>query len=126
VVKQFPILGPASVEAARVAIAVNMIAPERFAEFHNSMYGLKGRVTAETARGIAASLGIDRELLTQTEKGAGVGAEIAVNADLARKIGITGTPSFVIGESVLAGSIGLDRLREAVTKAETADSVHRR
>jgi protein-disulfide isomerase len=121
VVKQFPILGLDSVEAARVAIAVNMIAPERFAEFHSRMYELKGRVTAERAKEVAVGLGIETTSIAQPEGNTAISAEIARNMDLAKRMGITGTPSFVSADSVLAGSVGLKRLRDLVTKVEATE-----
>jgi protein-disulfide isomerase len=118
VVKQFPILGPDSVEAARVAIAVNRLAPEKFAEFHNRMYGLKGRATGQRAKEIAVGLGINMTSIEEVETTPDISREIGRTMELARMIGITGTPSFVMADTVLAGAVGLDRLRDVVAKLE--------
>ena len=54
VLKQFPVLGPGSVEAAKVAVAVQMTAPEKYADFHDAMLGEPGQVNGAKALAVAA------------------------------------------------------------------------
>jgi protein-disulfide isomerase len=118
VLKQLPLLGPASVAAARVGIAVNLIAPEKYLQFHERIYGLNGTINSERAKESAIGIGIDGAALEDAIRSPAVEAEIGRNTELAKKVGITGTPSYVFREFVLAGAVGVDRLRETITRLE--------
>ncbi|MEY2883179.1 MAG: hypothetical protein RL490_903, partial [Pseudomonadota bacterium] len=44
-------------------------------------------------------------------------AEIKKNLELGRALGLTGTPSYVVGNQILSGAVGYDKLKEAVAEA---------
>ena len=52
VLKEMPILGPGSVEAARVAIAVNLTAPDRYLDFHRELLGGNGQADERRAMAV--------------------------------------------------------------------------
>ncbi|ODN69728.1 Disulfide bond formation protein D precursor [Methylobrevis pamukkalensis] len=60
VLKEFPILGNGSVEAARVAVAVNLIAPEKYGAFHDALLGGRGEANTARALDVAEEVGLDR------------------------------------------------------------------
>lgn len=122
VMKEFPVLGEGSVEAARVSIAVSELAPEKFEEFHIQLLLGPGQANAAKAIRVATSLGIDGSQLeeaTKTDRAAQTIQEVYMLADA---LGLTGTPSYVVGDQVLFGAVGEDQLRASVAKARDKKS----
>lgn len=122
VLKEFPVLGEGSVEAARVSIAVSELAPEKFEEFHLQLLLGPGQANAAKAMRVASSLGIDvakLEAATETERAAETIQEVYMLADA---LGLTGTPSYVVGDQVLFGAVGEDQLRDSIKKARDQKS----
>jgi protein-disulfide isomerase len=120
VLKQFPVLGPGSVEAAKVAVAVQMTAPERYSDFHDAMLEEPGQVDGAKALAVAQSLGFDPEVLTAKRDSEEVKAAIAESYDLANKLNLTGTPSFVTHQEVIVGAVGYDALKTKIDALASA------
>src|SRR5882724_376287 len=120
VLKEFPVLGPGSVEAARVAVAVHMQdkGGTKYREFHQKL--LSGRGQADKARAIAVAkeVGLDVARIERDMKSEEVTSAINENMKLAEALGINGTPSYVIGRSpngdVVVGAVGLDSLGKKI------------
>lgn len=117
VMKQFPVLGDGSVEAAQVGIAVHMIAPDKYFEFHDAMLAEHGQVNGARALAVAEEVGLDRAKLQDAMKTAEVKATIGEVYDLAAKLQLSGTPSYVTAKEVIVGAIGYDSLKEKIGKA---------
>lgn len=117
VMKQFPVLGDGSVEAAQVGIAVHMIAPDKYFEFHDAMLGERGQVNGERALAVAEEVGLDRAKIQDAMKAAEVKATIGEVYDLAAKLQLSGTPSYVTAKEVIVGAIGYDSLKEKIGQA---------
>jgi protein-disulfide isomerase len=119
VLKEFPVLGPASVEAAQVATAVRMQdrAGKKYLEFHQKL--LTGRGQVDRARAIAAAkeVGLDMARLEKDMASDEVRASLAERMELAEKLGLNGTPSYVIGPDVVIGAVGAAALKEKVEAA---------
>ena len=113
VLKQFPVLGPGSVEAAKVAVAVHMIAPDKYADFHDALLGEPGQVERRQGAGRRrrASASIAPMLQGQARFGRGASQTIAESYDLAGKLNLTGTPSYVTRKEVIVGAVGYDALK---------------
>ncbi len=114
VLKEFPILGPDSMAAHKVADAVRIIAPEKYPEFHRQLLVGQERATEATAISVAAELGLDEAQIrkTMTEK---PNDDIVRQAyQLANAIGITGTPTYVVGDEAVFGAVGLDQIEDKV------------
>jgi protein-disulfide isomerase len=120
VLKEFPVLGDGSVEAARVAIALHMIAPDKYAAFHDELLGEPGQVNGERALAVAADLGLDTEALKAKMGSDEVKATIAEVYDLAGKLNLTGTPSYVTHKEVVVGAVGYDALKAKLEEARAA------
>jgi len=120
VLKQFPVLGPGSVEAAKVAVAFQMTAPERYADFHDAMLSEPGQVDGAKALAVAASLGLDPEALKAKLDSDEAKKTIAESYALAGKLNLTGTPSFVTHKEVIVGAVGYDALRAKIEALSTA------
>lgn len=115
VVKEIPILGPASVTAARAALAAH--AQGRFAAFHDRLMRLRGEPDEAAVLQLAAETGLDPARLRRDMESAEITRRLAVNLELAQALGIQGTPAYVIGETLLPGAVPLEQLREAVDLA---------
>jgi len=119
VLKEFPVLGPASVEAAQVAVAVRMQDPEgkKYLAFHQTLLG--GRGQADKARALAAAkeAGLDMARIEKDMNSPEVRATIEENYGLAKSMGLNGTPSYVIGKEVVVGAVGHDALKEKISIA---------
>ena len=120
VLKQFPVLGPGSVEAAKVAVALQMTAPEKYADFHDAMLSEPGQVDGAKALAVAASLGLDPEALKAKLDSDEAKKTIAESYALAGKLNLTGTPSFVTHKEVIVGAVGYDALKAKIEALSTA------
>jgi protein-disulfide isomerase len=114
VIRQLPILSPASAEAARMGLAAAR--QGRYAAFHHAMYAA-GRPDAASIAGAARAAGLDMARAQQDIADPALAAEIDQNVDFARKLGFQGTPSWVIGEEIHAGAVGGAVLAAAISKA---------
>jgi len=119
VLKEFPVLGEPSVEAAKVAVAVRMQDPtgQKYLEFHQKLLGGRGQADRARALAVAKEVGLDMDRLQRDMASPEVKATIDENLKLGDTIGITGTPTYVIGSEVVTGAVGLDELREKVKAA---------
>jgi protein-disulfide isomerase len=117
VLKEFPVLGPGSVEAARVAVAVRMQAPQKYLEFHTKLLGGRGHVDNARALAVAKEVGLDMTRLEKDMKSPEVQKTLQHDFKLAEALGLNGTPSYVIGDNVIVGAIGLKGLQEKINTA---------
>lgn len=106
VMKEFPILGPASVEASKAALAAKN--QGRYAEMHEALMTHQGPLNSTAIREIAGKVGLDVKRLEKDMESADVQAEIDANHRLGRALGIQGTPGFIVGETLIPGMIGRD------------------
>lgn len=116
VLKEFPVLGPGSVEAAQVAVAVRMQdkTGKKYLEFHQKLLGGRGQADKARALAVAKDIGLDVVRLEKDLASAEVKASLQENFKLAEALGLNGTPSYVIGDNVVVGAVGLDALKEKV------------
>ncbi len=123
VLKEFPILGPGSAAAARVAVAVRMQDPggQRYLAFHERLLGENGPAGEEKALAAARDEGLDMARLAQDMTSEEVGATLAESAKLASALGIKGTPGYVIGNSVVFGAVGATALRARIGAARSQE-----
>jgi len=119
VLKEWPILGPGSVDAAHVAIAVRMqdADGQKYLAFHRRLLGDPGPANKEKALAAAAAAGLDVPRLERDMASDEVRATIDENSGLARAIGINGTPGYVIGDTIVAGAVGLAGLQDQIASA---------
>jgi protein-disulfide isomerase len=120
VLKEFPILGPDSQKASVVSMAFHRLMPEKYGEFHNALLGGQGRATEAGAIKVALSLGADEAKLREGMKDPTIIEAFSKTYDLANKLAITGTPSYVIGNEVVFGALGQEVLAEKIAAAKAA------
>ncbi len=115
VLKDFPVLGPDSVEASRVGLAARkQLQGEKLFDFHLKVMESRGRVNGERAMAVAKDMGLDMARLQKDMEGAEVRGALQENMGLGDKLGLTGTPAFIIGEEIIAGAVGLAPLQQVV------------
>jgi protein-disulfide isomerase len=119
VLKEFPVLGEGSVEAARVAVAARMqdSTGKKYLEFHQKLLGGRGPADKMRALAVAKDVGFDMNRIEKDMGSDEVKKTIDENLKLADALGVNGTPSYVVGDEVVVGAVGLDALREKL-KAE--------
>ena len=121
ILKEFPILGQESDLASRYAIAVKQLAGgDSYKTVHDKLYEMRGAVTIESLNGLSQELGLDADAIVQRMNTEEVSAEIRKNRQLAEKMQIMGTPTFVIGPELLRGipSTGLAAAVEEIRAAQ--------
>jgi protein-disulfide isomerase len=119
VFKEFPILGPDSVLAARTALAVWKIAPAKYLPFHSALMESRGEMNEGRMREIAKKVGLDLEKLEAAKSDPEINATIERNHELARALQINGTPAFIVGGRLVPGAVDIATLRELVEAART-------
>jgi protein-disulfide isomerase len=119
VLKEFPVLGPGSVEAAQVAVAVRMQDPsgKKYLEFHQKLLGGRGQADRAHALAAAKEVGLDIARLEKDMAGDEIKATLEENMRVAEALGLNGTPSYVVGNEVVVGAVGLAALKEKVGSA---------
>jgi len=119
VLKEFPVLGPGSVEAAQVAVAVRMQDKDgkKYLEFHQKMLTSRGQADRARALAIAKEVGLDMGRLEKDMASDEAKETIDENLKMAEALGLNGTPSYVIGTDVVVGAVGLTALKEKVAAA---------
>ena len=112
VIKDFPILGPDSVEASRVALAVkNQLQGQKYFDFHVKLMATRGRINGAKALEVAKESGADVERVRKEMESAPVRAAIEDTVALGDRLGLTGTPAFILGDEVVFGAVGAAALK---------------
>lgn len=115
VLKDFPVLGPESLEASRVALAVKQqLKGERMFDYHVRLMESRGRVNGERAKAVAKEMGLDLARIDRDMEAAEVKTALQENVSLGDKLGLTGTPAYVVGDEIVSGAVGADPLRQAI------------
>jgi len=114
VYREWPILGPGSVFAAKAALAAR--AQGKYEAFHEAMMALRGRANEASTLKVARAVGLDTARLRKDMTAPRVAAHIATSMRLAKALGINGTPSFVVGNTLVPGAIGLAKMKALVAR----------
>ena len=120
VVKEFPILGEASLVSSKFAIAVkNIGGPEKYKVAHDILLALTAEPTEIYLRRIAKELELNPEELFEAMQSDLVAQEIDQTRELAQKLQISGTPTFILGDQFLRGFVPLEILSKAIQSERT-------
>jgi protein-disulfide isomerase len=119
VLKEFPVLGEPSTQAAQVAVAVRMQdkTGKKYLDFHQKLLGGRGDVDRARAIAVAREIGLDMARLEKDLAGDEVRATLEESFKLAEALGLNGTPSYVVGDDVVVGAVGVPALREKINQA---------
>jgi protein-disulfide isomerase len=116
--KEFPILAPSSIEAAKAALAANR--QGKYEAFHSALMKHEGRLDSDAIRQTAKDVGLDIKKLEADIGDPAIQAEIDANIALARELGIRGTPGFVVGDTLIPGAIEAEQFTDYFKAARTA------
>jgi protein-disulfide isomerase len=115
VVKEFPILGEQSVLASRFAIATRIVhGDDAYGAMNDALMVMRGDVTEASLMATANELGLDPGPIMEAMDDPLVAQTISYNRDLATRLSISGTPSFVFGDQLVRGYVPLDGMLQIV------------
>jgi protein-disulfide isomerase len=115
VFKEFPVLGPDSEVAARVALAAKQ--QGKYDAFHRAMMNTPGHIDSAAIYKVAASVGLDVDRVKQDMNSPDVEKELKANLDLGNALDLNGTPSFIVGNTIVPGAISADELKQLIADA---------
>lgn len=115
VMKEFPILGPDSVIAARAALAARK--QGKYAVFHEALMQAEGSLDEARILAVADEVGLDLDRLRGDMEAPEINATLRRNFELAEALGIRGTPAFVTRNDLVPGAVGADALKAMVNAA---------
>lgn len=118
VFKEFPILSDESEMASKAAMAA--ISQNKYMELHIALMASQGGLDEARIMRIAEDAGLDVDRLRQDMEDPGIDAAIERTQDLARTIGVEGTPAFIIGTQLVPGAVSKERLLEIVEQERTS------
>jgi protein-disulfide isomerase len=114
VLKEFPILGPDSLVAARAALAAH--AQGKYAAMHAALLDHRGNFDEAVVTRIASKAGLDAARLKQDMARPEIAAMIDRNKELAHALSLTGTPAFIVGDRVVPGAVDFETLKLLVAE----------
>ena len=115
--KEYPILVDESHEAAKAALAARE--QDKYVEFHAALMRSAGKLTPKRIDDIAANVGLDVKAMRKAMNSPEIEAALNTTRDLAKTVGISGTPTFLVGDEVLPGW-SEEHLMELVAKDENS------
>jgi protein-disulfide isomerase len=115
--KELPILGEASLVAARAALAARR--QGKYLELHGKLMSHRGRLSEDAVMAMASELGLDVKQLKADMARPEVGEAIQANLELARELGIRGTPTLFVGHTLVPGAVNEAQLQELLAAART-------
>jgi protein-disulfide isomerase len=122
VLKDWPILGPVSVVAARMALACKY--QDKYVQAHDALFGVSSRLTEPRIDALLKEAGIDLDRAKRDldAKGKAIDAILArINAQ-AEGLNFRGTPSFIIGKFRVPGVLTMDQFAQVIADARKAKS----
>ena len=121
ILKEFPILSQGSVEAARIAVQVSK-ANVDYWTFHQTLFTSPGKVDKASALKAASVLGLNPITLEMGMNTPDVSGVIEKSYKIADDLKITGTPTYIIGDEIIPGAVGIDQLRSRIANMRACGS----
>src|SRR6478672_1479223 len=120
VLKDWPILGPVSAVAARMALAAKY--QDKFVQAHDAMIGVSSKLTEPRIRELLAGAGIDIDQLDRdlSANARAIDAILARNNDQAEAFGFRGTPAFIVGKFRVPGALSMAEFERVIADARKA------
>jgi protein-disulfide isomerase len=122
ILKEFPILSQGSVDAAKVAVVVARDKSIDYWKFHQALFTSRGQVTKDSALDAARAVGLNPVEVGLAMESSDVDAVIEKSFEIAQGLNVSGTPTYIIGDEVIPGAIGLDALRERIANMRACGS----
>jgi protein-disulfide isomerase len=122
IVKEFPILGPDSVTAGKLALAALELDQSKFGPLHHALMGFRGDLTEDAAYRLAEEAGYDLDALKERAESSEIDDRLQQNYQLAQALGLQGTPAFVVGNEIIRGYLPVEEMLAAVRDARVAEN----
>jgi len=122
VLKEYPVLGQPSVEAAQVAVAVRLAAPDKYMAFHQALLGARGTADRAKALAVAKEVGVDPAAIQKFAASPELNATLDESMKIGTALSLNGTPSYVVGDQAVIGAVGFDKLKAAIADARKAQA----
>jgi protein-disulfide isomerase len=122
ILKEFPILSDGSVDAAKVAILVNEDRKLDYWAFHQKLFSTRGAVDAGAALAAAEAVGGSRVTMMIDMNKKSVGDALQKSYELADALNVSGTPTYIIGDELIPGAIGLEALKTKIANVRACGS----
>lgn len=124
IIKEFPVLGPDSVEAAKFALAAKLIGGNAaFKKVEKALFENEARITGYLLEDIASEAGLDARKTIQAMDAKEVIDQLNVNLQLAHDLKIKGTPGLIIGDRVVRGGIPFEVMKQGISEEYPEHSV---
>ena len=117
--REWPVLGEGSIFAARAALASRT--QGKYEEFHWALMNGEGRATEASILKVARHLELDIVRLLADMKSPAVKLHLERSNDLARNLGFTGTPAFIVGDQTVPGMISLEKIEKLIADVRAAE-----
>lgn len=114
--KDFPVLSPSSEDAAKAALTMNKLKPEKYLDYHAALFNLGGKFDEETLATVAEGMGVAKEEFKTTLHSTEIADLISEHRELATKLGAQGVPVFIIGNDLHPGAITYEVMKAGVAK----------
>jgi len=120
VMKDWPVLGPVSVTAARIALAAKF--QDKYHQAHDAMMGVSSRLTEPRINELLAAAGVDMDRLKRdlADHARDIDAILKRNNEQAEAFGFRGTPSFIVGKYRVPGALSMTEFEQVIADARKA------
>ena len=122
ILKQFPILTSGSIDAAKVAVLVSEDPKINYWDFHQKLFAARGEVGADQALQVAEQVGGNRVELMLYMNGKQPADAIQDSYTLAKELGVNGTPTYILGDEMIPGAMGIDQLKQKIANLRACGS----
>jgi protein-disulfide isomerase len=115
VFKELPILGPSSQLAARAALVVHDTNPKKYFDFHMALMNFQGQKDKKILTDLANKVGLNGKTIMSKVNDEKYTKMLTANQQLASKLGIRGTPAFVLNDKLARGAMDYDSMKSMLT-----------
>ena len=119
--KELPVLGPQSQKLAQMALAVYLVEPAKYLEFHNAVMDMQN-INDTNLEALLRKLGLDPVKVNEVMKDEKVTTELESIMNLAQQLDIRGTPAFVINDTLIPGAVDVSSMQDLIKNAREANA----
>jgi len=120
VVKEYPILGEASYDLSRAAVAtLQGLGSDAYKKMYNQFIKHDGPVTNEVITFLANKVNLDGQIIVAKMDDPSVADQIAKTRQLGEDLNINGTPTFIINGEIIRGYVPADTMKVIIAELRT-------
>ncbi len=112
VFKEFPVFGEDSTLASRAALASRN--QGLYHDYHVALMKNRGQLSERVVMRLAERVGLDMDQLRADMDSPEVAAALQANFQQAQRLGVRGTPSFVVDDEMIPGALDVNTLRRLI------------